>query len=357
MTARQIMISAGGTGGHVFPALALAEELRARGHEIQWLGTDRGIEARLVPAAGFVLHYLPVQGLRGRGLIPLLKAPGQLFTAVQAVRKLFRAQRPDLVVGLGGYAAGPGGLAAWLMRIPLVIHEQNARPGTTNKILARLAQKVLTAFPRVLPHGQYIGNPVRTDISQLPGPATRFVGRDGAPRLLVLGGSLGAKAINDLVPEALAMLPAEKRPEVYHQAGANHWEAVQQDYAARTLDGRVEPFIDNMAEALGWADLVICRAGALTVAELAAVGVASILVPFPYAIDDHQTANARWLSQAGAAHLRPQSDLTAKGLKDLMQSLFEDRTQLVAMATAARGLARPQATSEFADICLEVARG
>lgn len=356
MTARRIMITAGGTGGHVFPALALAEELRARGHEVQWIGTERGIEARLVPAAGFTLHFLPVQGVRGRGLMTLLRAPGQVLRAVLSARKLLSVQRPDLMVGLGGYAAGPGGLAAWRMGIPLVIHEQNARPGTTNKLLARVANKVLTGFPKVL-RGQHIGNPVRSAMTQVPVPRERFADRQGAPKLLVLGGSLGAKAINELVPKAVSLMPDESRPEVYHQAGPNHWQAVQQDYASRGLPARVEAFIDDMAEALAWADLVVCRAGALTVAELAAVGVASILVPFPYAIDDHQTANARWLMQAGAAHLRPQSDLTAEGLKELMHTLFQDRAQLLAMAVAARGLARPQATTEFADICLEVARG
>lgn len=352
-----VLIMAGGTGGHVFPALALAKELQSRNCDVQWLGTQRGIEATLVPKANIKLHNVAVTGVRGRGLLALLSAPWQIVKALWAVRQILRKVRPQLVVGLGGYVSGPGGAAARLAGIPLVIHEQNARAGTTNKILARIAQRVLTAFPDVLPKGERIGNPVRQDIAAIAEPKQRIGQRDGVLRLLVLGGSLGATAINELTPKVIAGIEPSLRPEIYHQSGAKHLADTQAIYEKSAVNARIEPFIDNMAEALAWADLVICRAGALTVTELSAAGVASILVPFPFAIDDHQTANAEWLADNGAAEIRQQSTLKIEDLSELIINFSKDRTALVAMASAARQLAKLDAAERFADICLEVANG
>lgn len=352
-----IMVMAGGTGGHVFPALAVAEELRARGCRIDWLGTERGIEARIVPAANIPLHLLPIAGVRGKGLATLVQAPWKITCAVLAARRLFRTVKPNLVLGMGGYVAGPGGIAARLMGIPLVIHEQNARAGTTNEWLAKIATRVLTAFPQVLPREECIGNPVRAEIAALPAPSIRGVGEHKPLRLLVLGGSLGAQALNEIMPEAVAELVRENKVEVRHQTGEKHFSSTEALYRACGATADVSPFINDMAEALAWADLVVCRAGALTVAELSAAGVASILVPFPFAIDDHQTANGQWLVKLGAAHLYQQQSLSAQTLKEHFMKFIEQPSLLKEMAEAARAAAKPDATAKCADICQEVARG
>lgn len=354
MTSTHIMIMAGGTGGHVFPALAVARELQARNCSVAWLGTRNGIEARLIPAAQIPLHFLEIAGLRGKGWRALLTAPWKIISAVLAAREILQVEKPQAVLGMGGYASGPGGIAARLMGIPLVIHEQNARAGTTNKWLAKFANRVLTAFPDVLPGGICIGNPVRAEIATLPEPQQRLQGRAAPLRLLVLGGSLGAKALNELIPEAVALL-AENTVQIRHQAGANHVQATEAFYQKHQIRAEVTAFIDDMAEALAWADLVVCRAGALTVAELSAAGVAAVLIPFPFAIDDHQTANGNWLVSRGAAELRQQSALTPGQLKELIMNFVEQPQRLLAMAMAARAAAKPDATRVCADICLEMA--
>ncbi|HEX2797019.1 MAG TPA: undecaprenyldiphospho-muramoylpentapeptide beta-N-acetylglucosaminyltransferase, partial [Immundisolibacter sp.] len=308
----QVLIMAGGTGGHVMPALAVAHELRAQGHEVRWLGTATGLEARAVPAAGIELFTLPVAGLRGSGVLRYLSAPVGLLRALAQAIGLVRRLRPDAVLGLGGYAAGPGGVAAFLLRRPLLIHEQNARPGLTNRLLARLAQRVMAGFPGVRLAGraaEFTGNPVRGELLELPPPGERL---STASRLLVLGGSQGAQAINAVVPQALELLKQSgvPLPQVRHQAGRQHAEAVAADYRARGVTATVDGFIDDMAAAYGAADLAICRAGALTVAELCAVGLGALLIPFPHAADDHQTANAREMVQAGGARAIPQAHFT-----------------------------------------------
>lgn len=346
---------AGGTGGHVFPALAVAHCLRERGAELHWLGTSAGIEARLVPAAEIPLHTLNVAGLRGKGLRNRLVGVVGLVRALwQAVATVHRL-KPDVVLGFGGYASGPGGVAARLLRKPLVIHEQNAVAGTTNRILARIATRVLEAFPGTLSsYAVCTGNPVREDIARLPAPDERGVGQHQPLRLLVLGGSLGALAINSLVPAALAQLVPDQRPLVRHQCGEKHLETTLQGYRDAGVTAEVQPFVEDMAEAYGWADFVICRAGALTVSELATAGVGALLVPFPAAIDDHQTANARWLADKGAALLVQQQDLDADGLAQTLSRLLAEPRQLADMANRARTLARADATRQVAIACEEV---
>lgn len=366
MTAKplQVLIMAGGTGGHVFPALAVADELRARGAQIFWLGTARGIENRLVPAANIPLHFIKVEGVRGRGLLGLVKAPFLILLAVLQSLKIIARLKPDVVIGFGGFASGPGGLAARLCGRPLIIHEQNAVAGTTNRLLARVAQTVAVAFPNAFANPQqivkWVGNPVREQIQQLALPAVRYQARveQQMPlRLLVLGGSLGAKAINELVPESLALLPVKTRPEVWHQAGKNHAEATSALYSSQGVDARVDAFIEDMAAAYAWADLIVCRAGALTVSELMMAGVASILIPLPSAIDDHQTVNAQHLVQAGAGIALVQKDITAAKLAALLSTELADRQHLKSMAEKARQLAKPNAARDVADICEEIARG
>ncbi|MFN2308161.1 MAG: undecaprenyldiphospho-muramoylpentapeptide beta-N-acetylglucosaminyltransferase [Gammaproteobacteria bacterium] len=353
-----VLIMAGGTGGHVFPALAVADELRRAGQPVLWLGTHEGLEARVVPEAGLPIAWLRVRGLRGKGLLQRLAAPFMLLIAlVQAAGVLLRA-RPRAVLGMGGFVTGPGGLMAWLLRRPLVIHEQNAVAGLTNRLLAPLATRVLEAFPGSLPartRPVHTGNPVRAAITEVAAPPQRLAGRAGPLRLLVLGGSLGAQALNETVPQALARLPVEARPEVRHQAGVRHVEAARAAYAQARVAARVEAFVDDMAAAYAWADLVVCRAGALTIAELTAVGVAAILVPYPHAVDDHQTGNARYLVSAGAARLIPQTELTPSGLAAVLGELGADRGRLLAMAEAARALARPDAARAVAQQCLALA--
>lgn len=355
---RPILVMAGGTGGHVFPALALARMLREKSVDVVWLGTQRGLEARIVPAAGIPIEWLSVGGLRGKGIKTLLAAPFRLATAlIQALRVMWR-HRPIVVVGLGGFVTGPGGVAAWLTGRPLVIHEQNAIAGFTNRCLSHLAREVLEAFPNSFRRdikARVIGNPVREDISAVPPPAERFATRSGVIRILVIGGSLGAAKLNAVVPFALAKLASSMTFDVRHQAGERWIEAGRESYAGAGVRADVRPFIDDMAEAYGWADLVICRSGALTVSELAAVGIGAILVPFPAAVDDHQTHNAQYLVREGAALLIADRALTAERLAEELQQLCGGRGKLLAMAERARRLAKPHATEELTHACLQLA--
>jgi UDP-N-acetylglucosamine--N-acetylmuramyl-(pentapeptide) pyrophosphoryl-undecaprenol N-acetylglucosamine transferase len=361
MSAPRVMIMAGGTGGHVFPALAVARELAGRGAAVTWLGTRAGMEARLVPAAGIAIDYVDVAGLRGKGLGGWLVAPLRLARALTQALSILRRRRPQAVLGMGGFASGPGGVAARLLRRPLVIHEQNAIAGLTNRLSAPLAARVLAAFPGAFGArtAEVTGNPVRAEIAALPAPAERFAGRDGRLRLLVVGGSLGATALNGVLPQAIACMAAAARPQVVHQAGERHAETARAAYAAAGVVAEVKPFLDDMAAVYGWADLVVCRAGALTVSELAAAGLPAILVPFPFAVDDHQTANARQLTDSGAALLAPQAELSAERLAGWLAEFAADaaagRGRLLAMAEAARVLAHPEATAQVAAICLEEA--
>jgi UDP-N-acetylglucosamine--N-acetylmuramyl-(pentapeptide) pyrophosphoryl-undecaprenol N-acetylglucosamine transferase len=352
-----VLIMAGGTGGHVFPALALARLLRSDSREVVWLGTRRGLEARVVPAEGFPMEWLSVGGLRGKNFGTLLLAPFRLLRALGQALAIMRRHRPAVVVGLGGFVTGPGGLAAWMCRRPLVIHEQNAIAGFTNRCLAVFARRILTAFPTAFAGSSkalLIGNPVRADIAALPPPATRFAGRDTTLRLLVVGGSLGAARLNTIVPAALAALHASGAAPiaVRHQAGEKLINAARASYAQAAVAAEVSPFIADMSEALGWADLVICRAGALTIAELAAAGVASILVPYPHAVDDHQTYNAQFLVDAGAALRIADGELTAALLAQRLTELNADRPRLLAMAESARRVARPDAAERLLQNCL-----
>ncbi|WP_421865369.1 undecaprenyldiphospho-muramoylpentapeptide beta-N-acetylglucosaminyltransferase [Motiliproteus sp.] len=362
MSARgTVLLMAGGTGGHVFPALATAEYLQQQGYQIEWLGSQRGIENRLVPEAGIKLHSISVTGLRGKGKLSLLLAPFKLLRALWQAWQVVRQVQPVAVLGMGGFASGPGGVAAWMLGKPLLIHEQNAIPGMTNRLLARLADRVMEAFPGAFEgraQALATGNPVRSTIGTLPEPAQRYGERQGPLRLLVVGGSLGAQAINRCVVETLAALPESQRPQLWHQTGANNLEDTLNAYADAGIElneqTRVVPFIDDMQSAYGWADLVICRAGALTVSELAIAGVASVLVPFPFAVDDHQTANARYLSEQQAALLVPQPQLDKTRLLQLLQQ-GSNREELAAMAQRARALATPEATTVVAQQCQEYA--
>ncbi len=358
MSTGPVLIMAGGTGGHVFPALALARVLRQRSLEVVWLGTRRGLEARVVPAERIPIEWLSVGGLRGKGFTTLLAAPFRLGLALMQALRIMRRHRPAAVVGLGGFVTGPGGIAAWLTRRPLIIHEQNAVAGFTNRCLAHFAREVLEAFPgsfgtRV--RARAIGNPVRQDILDTPQPSARFAARSGAIRVLVIGGSQGAARLNHIVPLALAQLRSQMALNVRHQAGPRWHEAAQRSYANAGVDAEVVPFIEDMAAAYAWADLVICRSGALTVSELAAAGVGAILVPFPAAVDDHQTSNARYLTKQSAAVLIPESELTAERLAAEIGRLCADRGHLLLMAERARALAAPHAADELAHACLELA--
>jgi UDP-N-acetylglucosamine--N-acetylmuramyl-(pentapeptide) pyrophosphoryl-undecaprenol N-acetylglucosamine transferase len=348
------MIMAGGTGGHVFPALAVADALGARGWRVVWLGNPDGMEATLVPRHGYELRPVKFGGLRGKGLLTTLLLPLNLLRAFWQSLRAVRAVRPDVVLGMGGYITFPGGMMAALLGRPLAIHEQNAIAGLANRVLAGVADRVLTGFPGVLAKSSFTGNPVRAVIAAVPAPAERMRDRAGPLRLLVVGGSLGAAALNEIVPRALAAIPAAERPEVTHQAGAKQIDALEANYAAAGVSANAVAFIDDMARAYAEADLVVCRAGALTVAELAAAGVASVLVPFPHAVDDHQTTNARYLADRGAALLVQQRDLTPEKLATLIRSL--DRAQLLAMAEKARAAGKPEATEAVARACMELAR-
>ncbi|WP_110676261.1 undecaprenyldiphospho-muramoylpentapeptide beta-N-acetylglucosaminyltransferase [Salinicola sp. RZ23] len=353
----RVLIMAGGTGGHVVPALSLARALRQRGVTVEWLGSPRGIENRLVPAAGLVLHQIDVAGLRGNGLAGWLAIPWRLSRAVMQARRVIRRFDPQLVVGLGGFASGPGGLAARLCGKPLLVHEQNAIAGLTNRALARLATRTYAAFPGAFPasRAEVVGNPVREEIARLgesPRQAEAMVGRP--LRLLVLGGSLGAQALNERLPAALAARPPESRPEVRHQAGRDKESATQTRYQESGVSAEVSDFIDDMAEAYAWADLIVCRAGALTIAELSAAAKPSLLVPFPHAVDDHQTHNARHLVAAGGAELIQQSELTPQRLTQALDALLRPDV-LAEMAVQARRVAHLDAVERMLEGCMEVA--
>lgn len=357
MAVGNVLIMAGGTGGHVFPALACAREFQARGYTVHWLGTPRGIENELVPAAGLQLHLINVTGLRGKGRLSLLKAPFMLLKALLQARKVVRELKPVCVVGFGGYVTGPGGLAAKLSGVPLIIHEQNAVAGTANRSLASFAARVCEAFPQTFAASakrRTTGNPVRAELF-FETPRQALEGRK--PRLLILGGSLGAEPLNKLLPEALAQVPAELRPEVFHQAGKNHDEITTERYRAAGVEAQVAPFIKDMAQAYGWADLVVCRAGALTISELAAAGLPSLLVPLPHAIDDHQSRNAEYLAREGAAFVMPQRTTGAAEMAARLKEVLMQPEQLKRMATTARQLAKPDATNTVVDVCLEVVHG
>jgi UDP-N-acetylglucosamine--N-acetylmuramyl-(pentapeptide) pyrophosphoryl-undecaprenol N-acetylglucosamine transferase len=353
----RVVVMAGGTGGHVFPALAVARALRARGVEITWLGTRRGLEARVVPAAGLGIEmaWLDIRGVRRSGLAGWLALPFSLARAMWQAARVFRKQHPHAALSFGGFVSGPGGLVAWLTRTPLVIHEQNAIAGMTNKWLGYVAERVLCGFPgafgaSVAAH--HVGNPVRDEIRALPEPEARFATRRGRLRLLVVGGSQGARAFNDVVPQALRAMPEGARPEVRHQCGRDQREATDRAYAG-IAGVQVSEFVEDMAEAYGWADLVLCRAGAMTVAELAAAGVGAILVPYPHAVDDHQSANARYLETHGAAMLLPQTELTPARLAEVLTELAASRDTLIRMARAARGADMPDATEACVQECVE----
>ena len=350
----KIMIAAGGTGGHVFPGLAVAAVLRTRGHEVVWMGTPDSFEARTVPKHGIEVRFVRVKGLRGKGALSWLGAPLRLLRALRDALAVVRSERPDVLLGMGGFAAGPGGLAAWLTRRPLVIHEQNSIAGLTNKLLARIARRVLEAFPRTFAGAETVGNPVRPGFAELADPAQRLGARGAPGQVLVIGGSLGAKALNEMVPAALALIPAAQRPLVRHQGGRT-LEAAQAAYAKHGVSGEVTAFIDDMVAAYGWADLVICRACASTVAELAAAGCAALLVPYPHAVDDHQTHNGQYLVDAGAALMVPEELLSPDLLAQMLIGLLDRREQLVTMAQAARKAAWPNAVNVIADACIEAA--
>ena len=348
------MIMAGGTGGHVFPALAVADYLRARGWRVVWLGAQTGMEATLVPQHGYELAPIRFAGLRGKGLAAKLLLPLNLLVAFWQSLRAIRAHKPDVVLGMGGYIAVPGGMMAALLGRPLAIHEQNSIAGLANRVLAGVADRILVAFPGALRKSEPTGNPVREAIARVAPPARRFAGRSGPLRVLVVGGSLGAAALNERVPQAITLLPAGDRPRVVHQSGAKHLDALRARYAAAGVAAELLPFIEDMAQAYAEADVAICRAGAITVAELAAVGVPSILVPFPFAVDDHQTTNARYLADAGAAILVQQRELTAEKLAGTLRGLTRER--LLDMAEKAHALGKPDATRAVAEACMELAR-
>ncbi|MDZ7594194.1 MAG: undecaprenyldiphospho-muramoylpentapeptide beta-N-acetylglucosaminyltransferase [Thiobacillus sp.] len=372
---RTLMVMAGGTGGHVYPALAVADEMRARGWDVFWLGTQTGLEARVVPAAGIDMVWVLMGGVRGKGLLKKLLLPAMLLIAFGQSLRAILQRRPDVVLGMGGYTAFPGGMMASLLNKPLVIHEQNSVGGLTNRVLACLADRVLVAFPQAFSGekdkpipcrrvaAEWVGNPVRSDIvAQAKAqradigavPADARVARTGPLRLLVVGGSLGAQALNERVPQALALLPAGQRPQVVHQSGRLHLDALRTNYAAAGVEAEVRDYIEDMAAAWRDCDFAICRAGAMTVAELACAGVPAVLVPFPSAVDDHQTGNAEFLADAGAAWLIQQKDLSAEKLATLIGGL--DRATLAAMSDKAMKLARPDATQQVADICEALAK-
>jgi UDP-N-acetylglucosamine--N-acetylmuramyl-(pentapeptide) pyrophosphoryl-undecaprenol N-acetylglucosamine transferase len=350
-----VLIMAGGTGGHVFPALAVAEVLRARGVAVVWLGVPGSMESRLVPARGFPIEWVRVAGIRGKGLATWLLAPWRIAKAVVQAMGVLRRVQPRSVLGAGGYVSGPGGVAAWLLRVPLLIHEQNAIAGMTNRMLARLASQVLEAFPGSFGpkiHARTIGNPVRTEIAAVAPPTERFAHPESRLRLLVFGGSQGALRLNSVVPLALARVASEIRPQVRHQTGARGLDAARAAYAQAQVEAEVMPFIDDMAGAYAWANLAVCRAGAMTVAELQAAGLGAVFVPLPVATDDHQTKNAEVMVACGAARLIQERDLTPERLGEVLSELVADRARLLKMAEAARGVRIIDAATRLADLCL-----
>ncbi len=355
MTTR-VLIMAGGTGGHVFPALAVADELRAQQCDVFWMGTESGIEARLVPAAGYPLTFIRVKGLRGNGLLGWLLAPFKLVKAVYEAIKAIKKLKPDVVLGMGGFASGPGGLAAWLLKTPVVIHEQNAIPGLTNRLLSNVAKQVLEGFSQSFNTSRgavWVGNPVRVSIESIATPDSRFSNRTGPIRLLVLGGSLGARALNNVVPEAMGLANNSGLFEIKHQSGERLLSECQQNYQGVKVKAEVTAFIDDMTSAYAWADLVVCRAGALTVAELAASGVGALLIPYPYAVDDHQTHNAMALVTSGAAQLIQEDTLTADLLLKQLNIFVDNREKLLEMANAARSQVKLGTAKVVAEICLK----
>ncbi|TXH89892.1 MAG: undecaprenyldiphospho-muramoylpentapeptide beta-N-acetylglucosaminyltransferase [Rhodoferax sp.] len=355
MTQRTALIMAGGTGGHIFPGLAVAQALRDKGWRVHWLGAPDSMESRLVPAKGFPLELVAFSGVRGKGLKTLALLPLRLLRAFWQAWQVIGRVRPDVVVGLGGYITFPGGMMAVFRGKPLVLHEQNSVAGLVNKVLAQIAERVYCAFPGALAHSEWVGNPLRTEFLNVPGPQERFEGRTGPLKVLVVGGSLGAKALNTVVPQALALIPEDQRPQVTHQAGEKQIDELRANYAAAGVQASLTPFIDNTAQAFADADLVICRAGASTVTELAAVGAASVLVPFPHAVDDHQTTNARFLSDAGAGVLLPQADLTPEKLAEML--LKTERSTLLERGLAAKKLQKLTATDSMVAACESLAKG
>ncbi|MFD2301254.1 undecaprenyldiphospho-muramoylpentapeptide beta-N-acetylglucosaminyltransferase [Paracidovorax citrulli] len=351
-TPRTALVMAGGTGGHIFPGLAVAEELRARGWKVHWLGTPGSMESRIVPPQGFAFEPIDFSGVRGKGLATLALLPLRLLRAFWQALAVVRRVQPDVVVGLGGYVTFPGGMMAVLCGKPLVVHEQNSVAGLVNKVLAGVADRVFTAFPGALRKGAWVGNPLRTAFTRQADPQARFAGRGGPLRLLVVGGSLGAKALNDIVPQALALIPAERRPVVTHQSGTAQIDALRANYAAAGVEATLTPFIDDTATAFAEADLIVCRAGASTVTEIAAVGAAAVFVPFPHAVDDHQTANARFLADAGGGWLVQQRDLSAEALAQLLQNT--EREALLERALKAKTMQKIHATREVANACEEL---
>ncbi|TFZ07431.1 undecaprenyldiphospho-muramoylpentapeptide beta-N-acetylglucosaminyltransferase [Ramlibacter henchirensis] len=351
---RVALVMAGGTGGHIFPGLAVAEALRERGWRVHWLGAPGSMESRLVPPRGFTLETIDFGGVRGKGPVTLALLPLRLLRAFWQSIRVVRRVRPDVVIGLGGYITFPAGMMSVLLGKPLVLHEQNSIAGMSNRVLAEVADRVFTAFPKVMSKGRWIGNPLRTGFLQQPSPEERFAGRTGPLKVLVVGGSLGAKALNEIVPKALALMPPEQRPYVLHQSGAKQIDELHANYAAAGVHAELTPFIEDTAEGFAEADLVICRAGASTVTEIAAVGAAAVYVPFPHAVDDHQTTNARFIVDAGGGWLIQQRDLTPEGLARLIQGI--DRTELLRKAQAAQKVARTSATADMVQACEELAK-
>lgn len=351
---RKILVMAGGTGGHIYPGVAVAEALKAKGWEVAWMGNEDRMEGRIVPAYGYETAWIRFGALRGKGALAKLLLPLNLLRGFWQAFQAIRRVRPDVVLGMGGYVSFPGGMMAALLGRPLVVHEQNSVAGLANRVLAAVADRVASGFPGVIDGAVWLGNPVRAEIAALPAPEARFAGREGPLRILVVGGSLGAQALNEALPRALARLPAGQRPQITHQSGAKQIDALRAAYAAAGVEGELLPFIEDMAQRYAEADLVVCRAGALTVAELAAAGVGSLLVPLPHAVDDHQTGNARFLAEHGAALLMPQRELDPERLAAWLGGL--DRAALLEMAKAARRLARPDAAAQVARVCEDVCR-
>ena len=354
MTAPCALIMAGGTGGHIFPGLAVAEALRERGWRVHWLGAPGSMESRLVPPRGFALETIDFGGVRGKGLVTVALLPLRLLRAFWQSLQVVRRVKPDVVVGLGGYISFPGGMMGVLAGKPLVLHEQNSVAGMANRVLAGVADRVFTAFPNVFKKAEWVGNPLRTPFLHQAAPAERFAGRSGPLRLLVVGGSLGAKALNDVVPQALALLPKVQQPQVTHQSGEKQIDALRANYIAAGIHAELTPFIDDTAQAFADADLIVCRSGASTVTEIAAVGAAALFVPFPSAVDDHQTTNARFLVDAGAAWLVPQTELTPQRLAQTLQTV--QREQLVAMATQAKQMQKTEAVAAVVSACEQLAK-
>ena len=348
------LIMAGGTGGHIFPGLAVAEALRERGWRVHWLGVPGSMESRLVPPRGFALETIDFGGVRGKGIVTLALLPLRLLKAFWQSLAVVRRVQPDVLVGLGGYITFPGGMMGTLAGKPLVLHEQNSVAGMANKVLTGIADRVFTAFPNVFKKAEWVGNPLRAEFLRQPAPAERFAGRSGPLRLLVVGGSLGAKALNDTVPQALALIPADQRPQVIHQSGEKQIDALRANYAAAGVEATLTPFIQDTAQAFADADLVIGRAGASTVTELAAVGAAALFVPFPHAVDDHQTTNARFLVDAGGAWLVPQTEFTPALLARRMQEL--QRAQLMEMAMKAQQMKKTEAVAAVVTACEQLAK-